>query len=226
MVKKAIQRFISLAIPEMKYATLNFSQEGEELILKRYFNNRKKGFYVDVGAHHPFKFSNTYSFYKKGWNGINIDPLPGIMSQFKKYRRRDINLETGISKKQEQLTYYKFNEPAVNTFSTIIGEQIKENGTYQFLGTQVINTFPLKDILEQHIPNGPAIDFLTIDAEGFDLEVLESNDWNRFRPELVVVESHDFDIQHPDNHPIYQFLLSKNYQLFAKTFYTVFFKKG
>lgn len=59
------------------------------------FRKKKIGFYVDVGAHHPMRFSNTYFFYRMGWSGINIDAMPGSMKEFKKYRRRDINLELG-----------------------------------------------------------------------------------------------------------------------------------
>ena len=101
----------------LAFSNLSYSQEGEDLILNRFFNNKENGFYVDVGAHHPRRFSNTYSFYKKGWRGINIDALPGSMVAFNKERPNDINLEIGISKKESELLYYMFNEPALNTFS-------------------------------------------------------------------------------------------------------------
>ena len=53
------------------YSVKSYSQEGEDIILRNLFGNRKDGFYVDVGAHHPMRFSNTYFFYKLGWNGCN-----------------------------------------------------------------------------------------------------------------------------------------------------------
>ena len=77
--------------------TPSFAQEGEDMILKRIFEGVRSGFYIDIGAFHPSKFSNTYYFYLRGWSGINIDPQPGVKSLFDKMRPRDINLELAIS---------------------------------------------------------------------------------------------------------------------------------
>ena len=107
----------------LKYASLSYSQEGEDMILKRIFNEKKNGFYIDVGAHHPKRFSNTHYFYLKGWRGINIDAMPSSMKLFNKQRPKDINLEIAISDKKEVLTYYGFNESALNSFSKEISNQ-------------------------------------------------------------------------------------------------------
>src|SRR5262249_32770188 len=80
-----------------EFATKSYSQEGEDMILNRIFGEKKSGFYVDVGAYHPKRFSNTYFFYKKGWRGINIDAMPGSMKPFNAKRNRDINVETPVS---------------------------------------------------------------------------------------------------------------------------------
>lgn len=100
----------------------SFSQEGEDLILHRLFQDyehitktKLEGFYIDVGAHHPIRFSNTFSFYVKGWSGINIDPTPGGMEAFRNIRPRDVNLELAVSDKKEKLKFYLFEEPALNT---------------------------------------------------------------------------------------------------------------
>jgi len=98
------------------YLNNSFSQEGEDIILSRLFNDKKNGFYVDVGAHHPFRFSNTYKFYEKGWSGINIEPNPEDFHLFSKYRNRDININAGVGSNDGTLTYFMFNEPALNTF--------------------------------------------------------------------------------------------------------------
>ena len=92
----------------------SYSQEGEDLILKRIFGEKKNGFYVDVGAFHPFWISNTNIFYKNGWNGVNIDAMPSSMALFDKFRPRDINLECPISDENKILTYCGFNDPALN----------------------------------------------------------------------------------------------------------------
>jgi len=74
-------------------AAVSFAQEGEDRVLYRMFQGRfgRPGFYVDVGAHHPTRFSNTYLFYRMGWRGINLDAMPGSMAAFARARPRDIN---------------------------------------------------------------------------------------------------------------------------------------
>src|SRR4051794_10306733 len=71
----------------------SYSQEGEDMVLRRVFNNKRGGFFVDVGAHHPRMYSNTYYFYLRDWRGINIDAMPGGMAAFDRMRPGDINVE-------------------------------------------------------------------------------------------------------------------------------------
>ncbi len=210
----------------LKYAKLSYSQEGEDLILERFFENKKNGFYVDVGAHHPKRFSNTYNFYKNGWRGINIDAMPDSMISFNKERPRDVNLETGVSLEKSELTYYMFNEPALNTFSK--DEAKKKDGLRDFkiIAERKIQTLPLSSILKAYLPHNVQIDFLTIDVEGLDLQVLKSNDWELYRPAMVLVEDlKKYPIVELEKQSeVYKFLDSKEYQLVAKTFNTLFFK--
>lgn len=211
---------------EQEFATLSYSQEGEDLILHRFLENKSNGFYVDVGAHHPKRFSNTYMFYKKGWRGINIDPMPGSLDNFNKERPDDINLEIGISNTQGELKYHMFNESALNTFSAV--EANKKNGlrNYKIIGTKLIPTFSLEYIFDNYLDDKQTIDFISIDVEGLDLEVLKSNDWNRYRPQLVLIE----DLQRLSlnefitNSELYSYLNLLNYELVAKTLNTLFFK--
>ena len=94
-----------------------FSQEGEDTLLERIMGDiNYTGSYIDIGAHHPVIFSNTYKFYLSGWRGINIEATPGSIKLFNEIRPLDINLEIPISDKVEDLTFYKFNSPLLNTF--------------------------------------------------------------------------------------------------------------
>ena len=210
----------------LKNLNFSYSQEGEDLILNRYFNNKQVGFYVDIGAHHPTRFSNTHFFYSRGWRGINIDAMPDSMIAFSKQRSRDINLEIGISKTENTLTYYMFNEPALNTFSK--KEADKKDGlrNYKIVSTKMIKTFPLKSILDEHLPKNTTIDFMSIDVEGLDIEVLESNDWELYRPNLVLIEDlvklPIYEISTKST--ICKFLNEREYTFVAKTFNTLFFK--
>lgn len=126
----------------------SYAQEGEDLILYRMIYGKiEKGFYVDVGAHHPKRFSNTYFFYKKGWRGINIEPMPGSKKLFDKYRPKDINIESPISLVEEELTYYMFNEPALNGFIKDIRAIKNQTGNYKVLRTVNLKTKTLKNYL-------------------------------------------------------------------------------
>ncbi len=164
-----------------------FSQNGEDLILNRLLENKSNGFFVDVGAHHPVRFSNTYLFYLNGWNGINIDAMPNSMMIFDRTRPRDINIEVGISSQEEKLTYYKFNEPALNTFDSFEAES-KNKGPYKIIDSVNLYTTTLEKVLKKNLPSGQEIDFFNIDVEGKDFDVLISNDWNIFRPKFILIE--------------------------------------
>jgi FkbM family methyltransferase len=211
---------------QQKFVNLSYSQEGEDLFLKRFFADKKEGFFIDVGAHHPKRFSNTYIFYQKGWRGINIDAMPNSMKAFDEIRKEDINLEIGISSETNQeLTYHILSEPALNTFSeeivaghlsmakVVVKEKIK------------IPVQTLKQVLDIHLLQDQKIDFMSVDVEGLDLNVLQSNDWETYRPTILVVESLGmFDVEVCLQSELVLFLKSVRYKLIAKTVNDLFFQ--
>lgn len=211
------------------YFNLYYSQEGEDIILRKIFEGKTNGFYIDIGAHHPIRFSNTYYLYQEGWSGINIDPIPGIMERFNKIRPRDINLEIGISEKEQILTYNIFNEQALNTFN-IEEAKLKDgsnSGLFYITEKKEVRTYPLSDILNQYIKENQQIDFLSIDVEGLDLEVLMSNDWTKYRPHYILVEELRTDIENIiKDSKIFAFLKEHNYSLLYRTYNTSFYKKN
>lgn len=211
--------------PHHHFARRCFSQEGEDMVLSRLFGPRKSGFFIDIGAHHPFRYSNTYMFYKKGWRGINIDATPGSMGIFMKYRPKDKNLEIAISKEPDELKFYLFDDHAYNTFDPELAEKAQAAGA-QLKETKVIPSLRVEDILEKNVPEGTHIDFMSVDVEGMDLEVLQSNDWVKFRPDLVLVECLGSSLSNIQNDDTYKFITSQDYCLFAKTVNTVFFKNN
>ncbi len=144
---------------------------------------------MDVGAHHPQRFSNTYKFYKLGWKGINIDATPGSMDVFRMVRPEDINLEIPVSDKPELLDYYVFNEGALNTFSKSMAEERSKVAGYKVEQVVKIQAQTLEAILDQHLPKSAAIDFMSVDVEGWDFNVLRSNNWKKYRPRLVLLEN-------------------------------------
>lgn len=216
-----IQHFKNSSLNRMK--NNSYSQEGEDLILLKHFADKKVGFYVDVGAFHPVRFSNTYRFYKSGWRGINIEPRPGSKSLFNKLRPRDINLEFPISKTPRTLHYYMFNEPALNGFREDISSERAELKNYQIINKLDITTKTLEAILDEFLPKGKTIDFLTIDVEGMDLEVLESNNWDKYKPNIILVEDIGLNLSSLNDSHIFLFLNRLGYHLFAKTISTAFY---
>lgn len=194
------------------------------MILMSHFRPEHKGFFIDVGAHHPFRFSNTYCFYRRGWRGINIDAKPGTKKLFDRVRPNDINLELGIAGEDASLTFYIFDEPALNSFSKELSEHRHQTTKYKIVETKHVPVRRLSNVLEEHVPQGQKIDFLTVDVEGLDIEVLESNDWERFRPAMIVAEDLDFDLQNLNDSAVYRSLSSKDYALVGKTLTSLVFK--
>lgn len=203
----------------------SYSQEGEDLILRRIFENRRGGFYVDVGAYHPILYSNTYLFYRMGWRGINIEPNPGSMRWFRRYRVHDINLAVGVSDVATDRRYYMFNEPALNTFEEDVANRPTRNEKRVYrTGETVIPVKRLDTILREHLPADQTIDFLSVDVEGHELNVVRSNDWERFRPGCLLVEVLDGDLEEIVRSALHRLLKEADYTLYAKTANTVFYR--
>lgn len=203
------------------YHRLTFSQEGEDRLLERLLPNTEVGFYVDIGAHHPQRFSNTYKFYLAGWRGINIDPMPNIMKKFDEIRPRDINLELGIASKEGTLTYYIFDEPALNTFD----EDCALSRKLPIIAKKRVRVRTLADVFNEYIAPNQVIDFLSVDVEGLDLNVLQSNDWESYRPTYILAESLETDsVKCLIDTEINLYMSSIGYRLVAKLFNTVVFK--
>jgi FkbM family methyltransferase len=206
------------------YHNLSYSQEGEDMMLARFFSEQTIGFYVDVGAHHPQRFSNTYYFYLKGWRGINIDAMPGSMEIFNKLRPNDINLEFPISDSNQILTYYEFNEPALNSFCEKTSHERDGLRHYKIIAQKELPTHTLAGILDKYLPVNQKIDFLNIDVEGLDYQVLKSNNWQKYRPRVVLVEDLKLaTLKAIDESKLAVFMDQQDYQLYAKSVCTLIF---
>lgn len=209
-----------------KFESINicYSQEGEDLIVQRLLE-KQSGFFVDVGAHHPLKLSNTYLLYKQGWRGINIDAMPGVKKVFDERRPADINIEMGVSLYESELIYYSFNLPALNTFSKeeAIAKQ-KLPGVF-LENEQLIKTKPLAAILDQYMPSQTHIDLMSIDVEGLDEQVLRSNNWDKYKPTVILIEQHNILLQELMESEIFRYLNDKGYLLFGKCLNTAIYKR-
>jgi FkbM family methyltransferase len=207
------------------YRLETYSQFGEDLALKWLFEDVTNGFYVDVGAYHPKKFSNTYYFYKRGWSGINIDPTPGVIEQFTKTRPRDINLACAVANSSRDLKLYiNEDERGVNTLSPEFAARQWERWGRRYSSETSVRAYTLSEILRAHKPDARPIQFLSVDVEGMDLEVLKSNDWDNYMPNAILCEDLSLrDVECRSNSEMWTFLHGKGYSLLAKCVHTLVF---
>jgi FkbM family methyltransferase len=168
--------------------SVSFSQYGEDLLLAVSLLPGRKGFYVDVGAYHPSKQSNTYRLYLRGWSGLTIEPNPDAAPLFKRLRPRDTHLVSGVARERGTLTYYRFLAANLNTFSADQAALYAGQGSTS-LDALTVECRPLQDTLDDH---GVAqVDLLSVDCEGLDLAVLQSLDFNRTRPTAILIEDYE-----------------------------------
>lgn len=161
----------------LRYATASYSQFGEDIALAQIFSE-DTGFYVDVGAYHPYAGSNTYLFYERGWSGINVEPNPHGFGLLERYRKRDVNISRVVSPTPGPVDF------VLDTTRSRIAGGKNVPADKPIIQVGRIGLAELLDELKVTTP----IDFISIDCEGHDLKVIESNDWERFRPQAVVVE--------------------------------------
>ena len=197
-----------------KYINVSFSRSGDDIQLMKLINNNSSGVYVDIGSWHPVKASNTYFFYLRNWRGICIDPNPTLALSYKKLRPKDTFINAGIGNSDKQLDYFMFEESSMNTFSQNF---INDNNLQSKIVKKIqVPIFSLKEVLDKNLKKGERLDFFDVDVEGFDLEVLKTNDWDLYRPKVIVVES-DGSIKNDVISEIVKYLETKNYKLIGKT---------
>ncbi|HET9850440.1 MAG TPA: FkbM family methyltransferase [Candidatus Saccharimonadales bacterium] len=165
---------------------VTYSQNREDFFLWALIGHRKNGFYVDVGAHDPELHSVTKLFYDRGWSGINIEANPHLFKPFPRARKRDINLNVGVADKKQLLVFRRYpHHPGFSTFSEYVK---KEHESEQIPHVdEAIPARPLKDIFREY--KVKKIDFMSIDVEGFEVEVIKGNDWEKYRPNVMVLEA-------------------------------------
>jgi FkbM family methyltransferase len=190
-----------------------FSQNGEDLFISNYFQDRQ-GVYVDVGANHPFKNSNTYLLHKKGWKGINIEPIPSRLEKFYKTRVSDVNLNVGVGAIPEKITFYEMSSSVLSTFSKEVCEQLVKSKEAMLFKTYDVDVVTLASVFKNHLKSN-IINVLSIDTEGFEIEVLNGIDWNAIELEMIVIESSRTNSTKNEDEEtkILNYLAQKNYKL-------------
>lgn len=200
-----------------EFLNYSFSQEGEDMILDTLLENKKNGFYVDFGALHPYRFSNTARFYERGWSGVNVDANPDSIMLFNRMRHRDINVEAGLSENEnETLIFYRFKENALSTFDAEKAEKLIKAG-WELDCKLSIKTKSAMHILDEYVQK-QHIDFMDIDIEGFDEKIINSIDWDIYHPTIIMTERECCQKIEP-----YSILTDRGYEIVAQTGRTVFY---
>lgn len=194
------------------------------MLVRSILMDKQPGFYVDVGAHLPDRYSNTAWFYRHGWSGINVEANPDLAAKLRRARRRDVTVNCGVGEGEGEMLFFRFNEPAVSTFSPELAAEYEARANdWKVIDRIPVSVRSLGGILEEFVPDGTSIDFLSVDVEGMDLEVLRSNDWERFSPTIVLVECHGTTCAEVSGDPTGHFMERAGYVAVAKTFSTVVF---
>ena len=205
----------------------NGSQFGEEKFILDFFDKKYKGKFLDIGCFHPTRHNNTYSMYKRGWHGINIDLNPLTIELFNFARAKDININAAISDNEEIKKLYFVDE--LNTQNTLEANHLSflknhHNLKEEEISQQEIKTKRLDRILEDH--NLKNIDFMNIDVEGHELNILNSIDFLKYKIKFICIEM----IDHNDqailvNKKLNEILERNDYVLAKKIDFNFIYKK-
>jgi FkbM family methyltransferase len=168
---------------------ISYAQNAEDVVLARIFKARRPGFYIDIGAGHPVFDSVTKYFYDNGWHGVNVEPVKEFVAELRSARPRDVNLNAGVMDVEGQSTLYQAPDHMLGQ-STLSKDHAL---AYRHSGVQLreepVEIVTLAAICDKYAPT--AFEFLKVDVEGLEREVLVSGDWTRWRPRVVVVEAID-----------------------------------
>jgi len=170
--------------------SISWSQGGEDLAMLHAIAGKRDGLYIDVGAHHPFRFSVTHHLSRLGWRGLNVDANSELIEIFDKERTRDINICAAVGT-EESYTFTIFKEPALSSVNSEWKDKFQADG-WEVDRTVTVPGISLRDIYNQNFPKD-CIDLLSIDAEGSDFNVLKSMDFeslekDRF-PQFLLLEA-------------------------------------
>ncbi|HHP7231258.1 MAG TPA: FkbM family methyltransferase [Xenococcaceae cyanobacterium] len=165
---------------------ISYAQNFEDIMLNRLFPDQYSGFYLDVGAHHPVIDSVTKSFYDQGWHGINIEPVKEYFELLQQTRTRDINLNIAVGETASELEFFELESTGLSTFDRETAYRLAEAENHQVISYKV----PLRklgDICREQVKC--QIDFMKIDVEGWEEQVILGHDWENFRPTVVILEA-------------------------------------
>lgn len=170
---------------------ISYAQNFEDVLLDRCFRDRTDGFYIDVGAWDPLWDSVTHHFSSKGWSGINVEPSPEWHHALEVARPRDTNLPVALGDREDDtIAFTALRGSGISTLRTLPDEYLANLTSRGYAPETIeVRMTTLARVCRDHVPSGRTIDFLKVDVEGWEAAVLRGNDWDTWRPQVVVVEA-------------------------------------
>ena len=189
----------SMEIPESKIISIlrmegqHYATDAEDVVVKTIFNflGKKRFSYIDIGANDPLEASNTAYLYNNGCRGICVEPNPDFIDELKKHRPEDTILNVGVAAEAGTLSYHMYENNSYNTFSENAVRH-REINKVKPTGVCEVQVMTLSQIIEEY-SNGVYPDFLQIDIESMDYDVLNSCDFNKSSPTVICVEAGDWN---------------------------------
>lgn len=211
---------------ESKHKKTSFSQCGEDLIVDFVLATKSpsNNFFIDVGAHHPSYLNNTYLYYKRGWAGINIDPLAGNIALFEKRRGKDINVCAGIGDESKQATFYVMDPETLSTFDKMTVDAYAQQG-HKVLREEEVRFLSVRDLIKTYaLPS--QVGLMSIDIEGQEDKVIRDFINSGIRPNVIICETVYYSPQLASakkNHLMIEDISNLGYHPYADTFVNTIF---
>jgi FkbM family methyltransferase len=188
----------------------SFSQNGEDLELRKRFGARQ-GLYIEIGANHPLRLSNTYLLYRMGWRGMIVEPVQSLYAKHKRLRPRDIHINAAADATDGEVTFYEMIPSVLSTCNSDEAEKAVSGGTARMLRKYPVPVTTVAALYRTHLAPNPVL-VLSVDTEGHDLAVLQGVDWVSMRPEVVICEGND-DVRRSE---ITEFLAGRGYECYKQ----------
>ena len=225
---KKIYLYYNIYIRNFKFF-FRTSQFGEDKKIIKLFDKNKKGTYVDVGCFHPTRQNNTYLMYKLGWSGVNIDLNPLTIELFKVARPNDINICAAVSNSNGvKNLFFDHDLSSLNTISKNHTLYIEKAFGTKYLKKKKIKTTTLSNLLKKEKIS--KIDFMNIDIEGHELEVLKTFNFKHFDIRVICIEIVNYDYYSKsikiNKNEIFKLLKKNNYTLKFNTVVNYIFIKN
>ena len=203
----------------------SYAQCGEDLIVDHLIKiiGVKEPYYLDLGAHHPTYLSNSYYFYEKGFTGVCVDADPSLISAFEKIRQRDLILNLGVGIEKSVLDFYLMSSKTLNTFSKAEAERYVSYGNQQIEKVIKVEVETVNSIIKKHCKRVPNL--ISLDVEGLDFMILQSFDFDQFRPEIFCIETLSYTEDKTERKltEIIELMNQKGYMVYADTYINTIF---